>query len=517
MHFIARLRAGGSVEVVVFLADARAAYSEAGREKIYRVGQVLKDAGFCEAETLRALGVDALPPGRERQRLHSEFIERTDGGSPLETFIRLFTLQQPVPVKHLRHAVSPMAPEDWQRLGLVRVQHGRAYGTVEICQYGDTIAAADWPGEAGKDIDQVMGLAASSRALIQMTIRRDVEHTFDLGTGCGIQSLLAAGHSCRVAAADVNPRAVRYATFNALLNGASNIAFLTGSLFQPVAGQKFDLIVCNPPFVIGPKLLYTHTSTGEPSDHFCATIVRSVPDYLAENGFAQIVCNWAQVGDETSKEHVSQWFESSGCDAWVLHSHAESAEDYARARAEENAAAPAGAAALYDEWMAYFKRENITAVNFGVITMRRRSTRSNWVRYDELPGVNGFCGKSIELGFLLRDFLETHCDDRQLLKTRFRRAPDLKLLSGQPSGPHSAAVQARLEHGLTFAATLNADVADFIYSCKGNSPLQDYARNLSARKHVPMTYLLPSFLVVVRHLIELGFLLPVEILSKIDY
>jgi methylase of polypeptide subunit release factors len=501
---------------VVFLNDGGSAVSEAEREKIFQAGEVLRCAGFCEANSLGALGIKAFPTVRERKRFLPELLERTAGGSPLQTFVRLFTLQQSVPIKKVREAISPMAVDDWQKLGLLRVVDEYALGAVELCLKEDVIAAADWPAEPGVDIHQVMGLAASSRALIQMTIRRNVERTLDLGTGCGIQSLLASRHSQNVSATDVNPRAVRYAQFNAMLNGASNITFSTGSLFEPAEGEKFDLIVCNPPFLIGPKMLYTHTSSGEPSDRFCETIVRNAPAHLNENGYAQIVCNWAQVGDETSQEHVGHWVESSGCDAWVLHSHTESAEDYAKARAEENASAVVPASALYDDWMAYFQRENITAVNFGLITLRRSSKIKNWVRYDELPGANGVCGKSIEIGFLLRDFLDTHRDDRQLLKTCLRCSPDLKVWGDRSGGPRPEKKRARLEHGLTFAATLDPDVADFVCSCKGTAPLKEYARKLSARKHIPMTYILPSFLMVVRHLIELGFLLPVELLSRIE-
>jgi len=503
-------------EDIVFLNEFGPAFSEAELETVRRIGELLKSAGFCEAETLGVLGVPAFKPPRESNRLMPEFLRRTSGGSGLETLIRLFILRQAVPVEAARRAVAPMDLADWRRLGLIAVDGGAAKAAVELCLYGDVIAAADWPGGASGYTKQVMGLAASSRALIQMTIRRTAERAFDLGIGCGIQALLAARHTGRVVAADLNRRAVRYAEFNALLNGTGNISFATGSLFGPVEDQKFDLIVCNPPFVIGPRVLYTHTTSGEPSDHFCEAIVRGAPAHLSENGYAQIVCNWAQVGDETSREHVGRWFESSGCDAWVLHSHAESAENYARARAEENAPGPDGVDALYGEWMDYFNRENIVAVNFGVITMRRSSKLSNWVRYDELPGVNGFCGKSIELGFLLRDFLETHRDDRQLLKTCFKCAPDLTLLTGQTDMLRSKKTNARLEHGLTFAAALDPDVAEFVCSCKGNAPLQAYVRKLSARKHIPMSYLLPSFLVVVRHLIELGFLLPMDILSRLD-
>jgi len=500
----------------VFANAVRPARTEADLEKIYRTREILDDAGFTEAATLRLLGIPVFPGLRDRRRLLPEFLARTQGGGPLETFVRLFVLQQTLPIDAVRSAVAPMDIESWEHIGLIRKQENGVQATVELCQCGDVIAAADWPGEAGKDVDEVMGLAASSRALIQMTIRRPTERAFDLGTGCGVQAILVARHCQRVFAADVNPRAVRFAEFNACLNKSDNVSFSTGSLFAPVAGEKFDLIICNPPFVIGPKLLYTHTSTGAQSDHFCETIVREAPKHLSENGFAQIVCNWAQAGDETSEEHVGRWLEGSGCDVWVLHSHTEPAEDYARARSEENALDTDTADSLYDDWMAYFERENITAVNFGLITMRRSEKAANWIRYDEIPGANGVCGKSIELGFLLRDFLDTHREDGELLNTKLRSAPDLKFLKGQGNGTRSGKTRVRLEQGLTFAATLDPEVADFIGSCKGNSTLGDYARKIAAQRHIPMTYLVPSFLIVVRHLIELGFLLPMEIFSTID-
>jgi hypothetical protein len=41
-------------------------------------------------------------------------------------------------------------------------------------------------------------------------------------------------------------------------------------------------------------------------------------------------------------------------------------------------------------------------------------------------------------------------------------------------------------------------------------------QKLAAKRHVPVSYLLPGFLSVVRPLVEFGFLLPVEIASKLE-
>jgi SAM-dependent methyltransferase len=70
------------------------------------------------------------------------------------------------------------------------------------------------------------------------------------GCGNGVQALLTARYSDRVIAVDTNPRALRFTAFNAQLNGFNNVECRQGSLFDPVEGMLFDLIVCNPPFVI---------------------------------------------------------------------------------------------------------------------------------------------------------------------------------------------------------------------------------------------------------------------------
>jgi len=73
----------------------------------------------------------------------------------------------------------------------------------------------------------------------------------DLGCGCGIQALYLATHAGRVVATDLSSRACALTQFNAALNEAV-IDVREGSLFEPVEGETFDLIVTNPPFVITP-------------------------------------------------------------------------------------------------------------------------------------------------------------------------------------------------------------------------------------------------------------------------
>jgi release factor glutamine methyltransferase len=74
----------------------------------------------------------------------------------------------------------------------------------------------------------------------------------DMGTGSGIGAVFAARRGYRVTAVDVNPHAVRCARLNAMLNGLEErIEVRQGDLFAAVPGERFELVLFNPPFFRG--------------------------------------------------------------------------------------------------------------------------------------------------------------------------------------------------------------------------------------------------------------------------
>jgi release factor glutamine methyltransferase len=74
----------------------------------------------------------------------------------------------------------------------------------------------------------------------------------DMGTGSGICALFAARIARRVVAVDINPAAISCARVNALLNGLdTRVEAREGDLFGPVAGERFDVVLFNPPFLLG--------------------------------------------------------------------------------------------------------------------------------------------------------------------------------------------------------------------------------------------------------------------------
>jgi len=74
------------------------------------------------------------------------------------------------------------------------------------------------------------------------------ERVLDMGTGSGVNAILAATRGADVVAVDLNPHAVEAARANAERNGVPDrVAISQSDLFEHVEG-RFDLIVFDPPF-----------------------------------------------------------------------------------------------------------------------------------------------------------------------------------------------------------------------------------------------------------------------------
>ncbi len=441
-----------------------------------RLRGVFEKAGYTDKGILEALGVKDVPSIRGSDV--PLLIRRTSRGTPLDTLIRLFLIEAP-------------------------------------CDLQNLLVAFDRPRMLQTDLRQnyVMGIGRSTLTLANLTVRRHARLTLDLGTGCGIQAFLAAPHSDRVLAVDRNPRAVQIATFNAKLNGISQVECLEGDFFEPVREKSFDLVIANPPFVISPEMRYIYRDGGMPTDQTGRKIVREVPQFLDEGGYCQILCNWIESAGQDWRERLHGWFEGTGCDVWVMRSESLDAETYASTWIRHTERdEPEEFARRFEGWMAYYEKQGIDAIGAGLITMRRISDRANWFRADDAPEkILGPCGGYILRGFELRDFLETVRDDAALLNTRMRVSPDVRLeRQSVPSaeGWVDAVADLHLTRGLAYSGRIDPYVANLVVACNGQRILRDLLANMATSLKVDTGSITSTFCNVVRGLIERGFLLP---------
>lgn len=309
-------------------------------------------------------------------------LRRTGGGSPLETLTRLFLLQTVVPLA----AAEAALPDLVDRLaaeGFLERSVGEVAARLDVRPYaadGDQLWVVSdlTPGLDGGPsrvgTDHVLGISSASTSLAQLTIREPVGRALDLGTGCGVQALHLARHSREVVATDVNERALRLARFNVALNDVRvPVDVRSGSFFEPVAGERFDLIATNPPFVISPatgeRLVYR--DSGLPGDRVVEHIVRTAPEHLADGGWCQVLANWVIPGGTSWEDRLVGWVDPE-CDLYVVQREVVDPASYVELWLKD-AGRHGGEdyLARYDTWLSWFEEQGIEAVGFGWINLRR--------------------------------------------------------------------------------------------------------------------------------------------------
>ncbi len=124
----------------------------------------------------------------------------------------------------------------------------------------------------------------------------------DVGTGTGLLAICAGRAGAgRVIATDINPAAVQCATYNVRRHGLQAVVQVRqGDLFLPVAGLRFDLVVCNPPYFRGePHTMGERAYRAGPSYEWLARFADQLPGHLTPTGGALLV-----LGDSTDIEAI---------------------------------------------------------------------------------------------------------------------------------------------------------------------------------------------------------------------
>jgi hypothetical protein len=142
----------------------------------------------------------------------------------------------------------------------------------------------------GKDISVYMG--DDSIALASHLTPPPGGRCLDLCTGSGIQALVCSSHSREIIGVDLQKRAVEVATINTYLNMLEDrVSIRNGNLYNPVEGEKFDLICANPPLLPAPSNLKAPivADGGEDALGITYQILQGLVDHLNPNGICQII------------------------------------------------------------------------------------------------------------------------------------------------------------------------------------------------------------------------------------
>ncbi|MBF0721520.1 DUF7059 domain-containing protein [Sanguibacter inulinus] len=474
--------------------------------------------------------------------------------SAVFTLTRLFVLGREVPARDLDAALPALGSPGAQELGLVALDDPSdltATGPVvrplvDLRPYSahDARGPVDWwlasdLGELATSTrlsgDHVLGAGGASITLAQVTGRSPRARVLDLGTGCGIQALHATRHAQTVVATDISERALRFAAFNAALDGAE-LDLRLGSMLDPVAGEEFDLVVSNPPFVITPRTVpaepaesardaadraagpgeiptYEYRDGGRSGDDLVRDLVTGVGAVLAPGGIAQMLGNWEHRAGEAWTERVGRWLDESGLDGWVVQREvldpAEYAETWIRDGGTTPEREPEAWASAYGAWLDDFASRDVEAIGFGFFVLRKPLPGEDVTlrRLEEHTGsVRQPLGTHLEASLAAHLWLET-LDDEALAQQRLVVAADVteeRFYTPGAADPNIVIV--RQGDGLGRGVHASTSLSALVGACDGELSVGQIVAAIASIFEVSGAELAAELLPAVRNLVRDGFL-----------
>ncbi|HEY1513100.1 MAG TPA: methyltransferase [Gaiellaceae bacterium] len=343
------------------------------QEAAAALGETLRGLGYDEEAIEDRLGEEAVAAEAGEALVHALRLDDDELGDA----IRLLLLARPVARSSFAASAElvrlGLATED----GSLLVPRARIVPTESVYLTFDTFSNGD---------DDPSGWVASFTPtaywLASLTPRRRVHRALDIGTGNGVHALLAAAHADEVIATDVNPRALAFTRISAALNGLDNVETRLGSLFEPVAAETFGLITCNAPYVISPKARWQYRDAGFPGDDFSRLVVTSAAAHLEDDGFASVLVSWLAASEDDPDEHVHEWLEGNGCDAWIIGLAGSDPVDHAAGWNDHLSSDPDAYTAEIDDWTSYFEALGAGWISEGGVVMHKRAGDRHVVRAD---------------------------------------------------------------------------------------------------------------------------------------
>ncbi|MBG6189409.1 hypothetical protein IWX64_000329 [Arthrobacter sp. CAN_A212] len=496
-------------------------------------------ADLVGIEAWQALEKDQLIPAL----LACQHAETT--GGQLAVPVLLWMLGERVSDEQLGKAFPRTEPAGLHRLGLAEPSdEDEWHAALDLRPYtsdtsGDLWVASDLgqhqrPGVLRRD--HVLGIGQASLNLAQLTIRPTVDRALDLGTGCGIQTFHLLDHARHVTATDISARALAFTRFNLLLNAeglhldptdlGARVTLRQGSLLDPVAGETFDLIVSNPPFVITPRLpgetadnQFTYRDGGLPGDDIVSTLVRDLPGLLTDGGTAQLLGNWEITsGGGAWYERIESWI-PAGVDGWVIQREQLTPSGYALTWLRDAAETrdPHRFADRYSAYLADFATRDVQSIGFGSVVLRAHSPRSAGQavtaplrRFEEITHpLEQPIGPHIGAALRRQDWSTAHAED--LAEQHLMVADDVTEERHQrPGAEHPGVILLRQGAGFRRTNLLSTELAGFVSACDGELSAGQITMALGALLGQDDAAFRDALLAEVREILLDGFLIPAD-------
>ncbi|WP_164861674.1 methyltransferase, partial [Microbacterium sp. CPCC 204701] len=447
---------------------------------------------------------------------------------PLAVLGRVLVLGMPWATASVDRALVRTGSQGLADLGLVSVTGDEVQpaAVVRPQSYADATGSGQWWIASDLDEaalggplpeDHVLGVGGASLTLAGLQLPTPAQRGLDLGAGCGIQALRARAHVGHVVATDISRRALSFTRLNALLNGVDHVETRLGSLFEPVAGETFDRIVSNPPFVITPRVpgvpAYEYRDGGMVGDDLVAAFVAGVGAHLAPGGIAQLLGNWETRDGVAGLARVRAWVDASPVplDAWVVEREALDPLSYAELWVRDGGTLveTPGFARLVDAWLEDFGSRGVTEVGFGYLLLRRPSAGSpTLARYEHLhtalpgDGVGGHLAAALDA----HDGL-ARLDDDGLAASLLVVAPDVtEARHHLPGQEHPTVIELRQGGGFGRSLSIDPGLAALVGACDGDLPLGVLVDAIAELMGVDAAALRADLLPRARELLFTGFL-----------
>ncbi|WP_414021190.1 methyltransferase [Microbacterium aurugineum] len=479
------------------------------------------DAADLRSEPLRRLwgeeADDALARGMREPILRAI----ADDTGALATLGRLFVLGMAQPRESVAAALPHLGVDGLIALRMATVDADTVTPTALLRP--QSFVDADGVGEwwIASDLDEValdgalpddhvLGVGGASRTLAETIVSIEVDRALDLGTGCGIQALLVARRAGRVIATDISARALAFAELNAHLNGVANIEFRQGSMFEPVAGEAFDLIVSNPPFVITPRVdgvpAYEYRDGGLVGDALVEQFVRTAPTFLTENGIVQLLGNWESKAGVGGLVRLEAWVPAE-LDLWVIEREELSPLGYAELWIRDGGTTPRdpGFTPLLTAWLDDFAARGVTSIGFGYVLMRRGSTGDPLRRTEKIGQHVSNVGAALATGLAAHDVLTQGMPATLTVAADVTEARHLL-----PGNDDPSVIELRQGGGFSRTIAVDPALAGLVGACDGELTVGQIVAALADLFDVPLAELWADLEPRIRALILDGILLPGE-------